>query len=100
VSFVNPIPGAAAVPGLVRITFPNVAILFGLNESAACVDVLKFPADVVAMNKLFAIERKAHASDVADPSVSASCGAVDDESVRVKRGEVVPIPTTAFTRLV
>jgi hypothetical protein len=46
------------------------------------------------------IDLNVHGALVAEPSVSASCGAVDDESVRVKRGEVVPIPTTAFTRLV
>ncbi len=41
-----------------------------------------------------------HGEFVDEPSERASCGAVDDAIVRAQRGDVVPIPTTAFTRLV
>ncbi len=39
--------GAAAVPGLISTVLPNDATLFGLNESADCVDVVKFDGDDV-----------------------------------------------------
>jgi hypothetical protein len=64
------------------------------------VDVAKFDGDDVAMKRFPAIERNVHGEFVDEPSVSASCGAVDDEIVSAKRGDVVPIPTTAFVRFV
>ena len=79
---------------------PTPTYPFALMARDGMVVVVKFEGDEVAKKRLPMIERNVHGFDVAEPSVSASCGAVDDESVRVKRGEVVPIPTTAFTRLV
>jgi len=58
--------------------------------------VVKLDGDDVAIYKLPMIERNVHGFEVADPSVNASCGAVDDEMVSAKRGDVVPIPTTGF----
>ena len=66
---------------------------------AGIVEVVKFDGDDVAMKRLPIIERKVHGFDVAEPSESASCGAVDDATCSVKRGDVVPIPTTALVRL-
>ena len=96
----KPIDGEAAVPGRMSTTFPNVAVFVSLNKSADCVDVVKLEGLDVPMYIEPIIDLNVHGEFVDDPSVSASCGAVELESVRVKRGEVVPIPTTAFTRLV
>ena len=42
------------------------------------------------------MERSVQGDWVSDESESASCGAVEDESWRVKRGVVVPMPTTGL----
>ena len=40
------------------------------------------------------IERNVHGFCVAEPSESASCGAVDEAMLRAHCGDVVPMPTT------
>ena len=61
--------------------------------SCARVEVAKVLADEDARKKLPLMERKVHGLEVSDPSESASCGAVDDASVNVHLGVVVPKPT-------
>ncbi len=82
-------------PRSVVVPNPSPAIV-----RAAIVEVVKLDTDDVARIRFPPIDLNVHGEFVDEPSVSASCGAVDDASVRVKRGEVVPIPTTAFTRFV
>ncbi len=82
-------------PRSVVVPKPSPAI-----ERAEMVDVVKFDGEVVAISRFPPIERNAHCVWVSEPSERASCGAVDDATVSAQRGDVVPIPTTAFTRLV
>ena len=63
-----------------------------LMVNAAVVDVAKVLGDEVAMKSELPAARKVHASFVSEPSVSASCGRVDEATVSAHRGEVVPIP--------
>jgi hypothetical protein len=94
-------PATASVVLLFGVVDPIPTLpLLSITNALLTVDVVKFDGLEVAIKRFPAIERNVQGLEVAEPSVSASCGAVELEMVRAKRGEVVPIPTTAFTRLV
>ena len=88
-------PIEKTVPG-VEVPIPTRPLLSIV--SAANVDVANVDGDDVARNNAPAIERNVHGVDVSDPSLSASCGRVDDASDKVNLGVVVPIPTTGLVK--
>ncbi len=90
---------AKRVPGEL-VPKPIAPVLINAMVVDPDVEVAKFDGDEVAIKRFPAIERNVQGEFVDEPSVSASCGAVDDAIVSAKRGEVVPIPTTAFVRFV
>src|SRR3989344_7138176 len=91
-------PPKVEVPFVFEIAMGSakVALPFELNASAAVVEVAV--AVEVAMYSEFEIERRVHAFDPAVPSVSASCGLVDEAMVTGHNGVVVPkpVPTAKF----
>jgi hypothetical protein len=76
----------------VVVPIPIVPLLVITN--ALMVLVVKFVGEDVAIYKEPMIERNVHAFEVALPSESASCGAVDDAILSDQRGDVVPRPTS------
>lgn len=62
------------------------------NDNIESDEVANVDGDDVAMYKLPFTDRKVNGLDVFDPSVNASCGRVDDDTVSAHFGVVVPIP--------
>jgi hypothetical protein len=69
------------------------------SERSGIVLVANVDGDDVPINMFPAIERNVHGFDVALPSDSASCGAVELAMLNVYPGDVVPTPTLPFTTL-
>ena len=61
--------------------------------STGVVEVANVEGEEVARYRAFEIVRRVQMLEVSDASVSASCAAVEEESVISQRGVVVPTPT-------